>query len=265
MPAFLEIENLTVRYTSGKGILALDRVDMVVDRGSFVCIIGPSGCGKTTLLQVIGGFVQPTTGEVRVDGRKITKAGRDRGVVFQQPALYPWMSVYRNAEFGLLLRHMPRYERAAIVEAQLKSVGLWEFRDHWTYQLSGGMQQRLAIVRAIANDPEILLMDEPFGALDALTRELMQEELRKLWQRTGKTIILITHSVDEAVYLGTQVTVMSARPGRIIETAPLTFSRQAESTGPRSVKSSPEFIAIKEHILGLVLRQPMVEDVERTQ
>jgi ABC-type taurine transport system ATPase subunit len=186
-------------------------------------------------------------------GQPIVGPGPDRGVVFQQPALFPWMSVAQNAEFGPMVRGIDGPTRHERVEHFLRLVGLWDFRNHYPYQLSGGMQQRLAIVRALANEPKVLLMDEPFGALDALTREKMQEELHAVWRRTRMTVVFITHSVEEAVYLGTEVIVMSARPGRILKQIKVGFSRvSGERDSIRSIKASAEFVATREQILGLI-------------
>jgi len=172
--SFLQIRGISMRYSGrGAGVLALSDVNLSFGRGSFVCVIGPSGCGKTTLLQMVGGFVEPSSGQILLNGLPIRGPSKDRGIVFQQPALFPWMNVYRNAEFGPKLRNVSKAVRAERVEHYLRMVGLWEFRDAYTYQLSGGMQQRLAIVRALINDPEMLLADEPFGALDAFTRDQM--------------------------------------------------------------------------------------------
>ncbi len=251
--AFLEFRDVSMEYPSRDGAVhALERISLAFDEGSFVCIVGPSGCGKTTLLQILAGFVRPTGGSVWLDEQPITGPGPDRGVVFQQPALFPWMTVARNAEFGPMVRGVGAAERRETVERYLRLVGLWDFRNRYPYQLSGGMQQRLAIVRALVNDPRVLLMDEPFGALDALTREKMQEELHAVWQRTRMTVVFITHSVEEAVYLGTHVVVMSPRPGRVLERLEAAFSRQADGRDIRSIKASPEFVRMREHVLGLI-------------
>jgi taurine transport system ATP-binding protein len=251
--AFLEFRDVSMKYPSHDGAVhALERISLAFAEGSFVCIVGPSGCGKTTLLQIVAGFVQPTGGGVWLEGQPITSPGPDRGVVFQQPALFPWMTVAQNAEFGPMVRGVGAPERRETVERYLRLVGLWDFRTRFPYQLSGGMQQRLAIVRALVNDPRVLLMDEPFGALDALTREKMQEELHAVWQRTRMTVVFITHSVEEAVYLGTDVVVMSPRPGRVLERLEATFSRQADGRDIRSIKASPEFVRMREHVLGLI-------------
>ena len=250
---FVEFSEVTVEYPSKDGpIHALDAIDLSFSAGDFVCIVGPSGCGKTTLMQTLAGFLFPTRGRVALAGEPITGPGPDRGVVFQQPALFPWMTVLENASFGPMVRGLSR-ERAQKVEHYLGLVGLWEFRNRYPYQLSGGMQQRLAIVRALVNDPKVLLMDEPFGALDALTREKMQEELHSVWRRTAMTVVFITHSVEEAVYLGTDVVVMSPRPGRIVERLSVDFSRRSgERDDIRSIKASPEFVSTREHVLGLI-------------
>jgi len=250
--AFVEFASVSVDYPTRDGqVRALAGIDLAFAEGDFVCIVGPSGCGKTTLLQTLAGFIRPTTGSVRLNGTAITGPGPDRGVVFQQPALFPWMTVLENAEFGPMVRGIARADRRATVEHYLKLVSLWDFHDRYPYQLSGGMQQRLAIVRALVNDPKVLLMDEPFGALDALTREKMQEELHAVWRRTNMTVVFITHSVEEAVYLGTEVVVISPRPGRILERVKVGFSRvTAERDDIRAIKASPDFIAMRERILG---------------
>jgi ABC-type taurine transport system ATPase subunit len=251
--AFLELRDVSMEYPSPDGaVRALERISLAFAEGSFVCIVGPSGCGKTTLLQIVAGFVAPTGGQVTLDGQPIAGPGPDRGVVFQQPALFPWMTVAQNAEFGPMVRGVAAAARRETVERYLRLVGLWDFRNRYPYHLSGGMQQRLAIVRALVNDPRVLLMDEPFGALDALTREKMQEELHAVWQRTRMTVVFITHSVEEAVYLGTDVVVMSPRPGRVIERLEAAFSRQADGRNIRAIKASPEFVRMREHVLGLI-------------
>jgi NitT/TauT family transport system ATP-binding protein/taurine transport system ATP-binding protein len=251
---FVEFTKVTVDYPSKEGpVHALDAIDLNFGAGDFVCIVGPSGCGKTTLLQTLAGFIRPTAGVVTLAGRAIVGPGPDRGVVFQQPALFPWMSVMQNAEFGPMVRGIDGPTRRERVENFLRLVGLWEFRNRYPYQLSGGMQQRLAIVRALVNDPMVLLMDEPFGALDALTREKMQEELHSVWRRNQMTVVFITHSVEEAIYLGTEVVVMSPRPGRIVERLKVGFSRTSgDRDSIRAIKASAEFIATREQVLGLI-------------
>jgi taurine transport system ATP-binding protein len=250
---FVSFEDVSMRYGSGVGaVQALDRVSLSFGRGDFICIVGPSGCGKTTLLQTLAGFLVPSSGHVTVEGVGIDGPGPDRGVVFQQPALFLWMTVAANAGFGPMVRGADRHEREQRVEHWLRLVGLWEFRNRYPYELSGGMQQRLAIVRALCNEPKLLLMDEPFGALDALTREKMQEELHAVWRRSGMTVLFITHSVEEAVYLGTDVVVMSPRPGRIIERISCPFATRSGDRDIRAIKSSPEFVAMRERVLSLI-------------
>jgi taurine transport system ATP-binding protein len=204
------------------------------------------------MMHTLAGFLPPTAGVVSLDGQVVTGPGPERGVVFQQPALFPWMTVAANAGFGPRMRGEPHAKSENLVEQWLRTTGLWEFRDRYPYELSGGMQQRLAIARALCNEPKVLLMDEPFGALDALTRERMQEELHSVWRRTGMTVVFITHSVEEAVYLGTEVVVMSPRPGRIVARLPMPFARGHAAEGIRAVKSRPDFVAAREEVLSLI-------------
>lgn len=253
---FIRLEGVSVSYgTEGDEVRALADTNLAFADGDFVCIVGPSGCGKTTLLHMLAGFLPPTRGSVSLDGKGITGPDPDRGVVFQQPALFPWMTVYANAGFGPRMRGENRATVDAKVNEWLLTTGLSEFRDRYPYELSGGMQQRLAIVRALCNEPRVLLMDEPFGALDALTREHMQEELHAVWRKTGMTVVFITHSVEEAVYLGTEVVIMSPRPGRILDRIPLPFARSHADRNIRAVKSSPEFVAFRERVLSLIWKE----------
>jgi ABC-type taurine transport system ATPase subunit len=258
--SFVAFEGVSMRYGLGvASVQALDDISLSFGRGDFICIVGPSGCGKTTLLQTLAGFLLPSTGRVVVEGATIEGPGPDRGVVFQQPALFPWMNVAANAGFGPMVLGVDRSERERRVEHWLRLVGLWEFRTRYPYELSGGMQQRLAIVRALCNEPKLLLMDEPFGALDALTREKMQEELHSVWLRRGMTVLFITHSVEEAVYLGTDVVVMSPRPGRIIDRIACPFAAQQGERDIRAIKSSPEFATTRERVLSLIWSMPTME------
>jgi nitrate ABC transporter ATP-binding subunit len=238
----LSIRGVTKRFPVGDGeIEALARVDLAIDRGEFVCLIGASGCGKSTLLRIVAGFEEPTSGEVTVQGKPVTGPGSDRGMVFQDYALFPWMTVRQNIGFGPRQRGLPSTEIAAISDEFVKLVGLERFADRYPSQLSGGMKQRVAIARVLANNADILLMDEPFGALDALTREQLQRELLQIWARTGVTVIFVTHSVEEAVLLSDRVVVMSAGPGRIESDIAIDLPR------PRDV-SSPEFNAIRRDV-----------------
>ena len=199
----------------GTGVLALDNVNLRISDGEFLVIVGPSGCGKSTLLDLLTGLSLPTTGQLLLDGKPITGPGADRGIVFQQYALLPWRTAQKNVEFALETGGLSKRERADRARESLSLVGLEGFEDVYPHQLSGGMKQRAAIARSLVADPELLIMDEPFGALDALTRDSLQTQLARIWERTGKTIVFVTHAIDEAVYLGQRVAVMSARPGRI--------------------------------------------------
>jgi ABC-type nitrate/sulfonate/bicarbonate transport system ATPase subunit len=238
----LTVRGVTKRFPVGDGeIEALARIDLAIDAGELVCLIGASGCGKSTLLRIIAGFEEPSTGEVSAHGRIITGPGSDRGMVFQDYALFPWMTVHRNIGFGPRQRGLPRAEIAAIADEFIRLVGLERFADRYPNQLSGGMKQRVAIARVLANDANILLMDEPFGALDALTREQLQRELLQIWARTKVTVVFVTHSVEEAVLLADRILVMSAGPGRIESDIRIELPR------PREV-SSPEFNTVRRDV-----------------
>lgn len=255
----LEICNVTLEYpgrSNGDRVQALADLDLTIEGQDFVVALGPSGCGKTTLLNLLAGFISPTQGEILLDGKQVRGPAKDRGVVFQKHALLPWMNVIENAEFGLKLQGVPLAERRQIAGKFLSLVGLTDFQDHAIYQLSGGMQQRLGIARVLTSDPDILLMDEPFGALDALTRDSMQELILKVWARTRKMIFFITHSVEEALFLATRLVVMSSRPGRILHSFDLPFSLQfLECRDSRAVKSRPEYIELREKIFSIVRNQ----------
>jgi taurine transport system ATP-binding protein len=236
----------------GGSVHALERVSLAVAAGELVAVLGPSGCGKTTLLNIVAGFLRPTRGTVTVGGRAVTGPGADRGVVFQQGALFEWLTVAGNIGFGPRMAGRPAAETAAKVEALLGTVGLKGFADTPVWRLSGGMQQRVALARCLANDPAVVLMDEPLGALDALTRERMQGLVLRLWQETRKTIVLITHSVEEALYLGERLIVMAPRPGRIEREFRLPFARAALHDEPRAIKASPEFVRVREEVLAMI-------------
>jgi ABC-type nitrate/sulfonate/bicarbonate transport system ATPase subunit len=230
--------------TRGAGVDALGPLDLEIGAGEFVVLVGPSGCGKSTLLSLLAGFLPPSSGSISVDGREIVAPGPGRGVVFQQPNLYPWLSVRDNVALGPRLRGVDRRTRGRIADEHLALVGLTEFARAAPYELSGGMQQRCQIARMLANDPGIMLLDEPFAALDALTREQMQDELHRIWRGSGKTALFITHSVEEAVYLGTRIVVLSPRPGRIVfdEPTPVDAVRTPE------LRAAPEFVAFRERV-----------------
>jgi len=239
-PDILTIRGVTKRFAVGE-VEALAPVDLIIPKSEFVCMIGASGCGKSTLLRIIAGFEEPTTGDVSIYGKVVNGPGSDRGMVFQDYALFPWMTVRQNISFGPRQRQLPREEIERTTDEFIRMVGLERFAERYPNQLSGGMKQRVAIARVLANNADILLMDEPFGALDALTREQLQHELLQIWKRTGVTTIFVTHSVEEAVLLADRVLVMSAGPGRIDSDFRIELAR------PRDV-SSPEFNALRRDI-----------------
>lgn len=250
----LIVENLDMVYQVPKGepVHALSDISFELAGGRMLTLLGPSGCGKTTLLNIIAGFIAPTEGVVRLGDDRITGPGADRGMVFQQGALFEWLSVSKNISYGP--RRAGR-KSAAIqpeVDRLLDVVGLSGFGDKQIYELSGGMQQRVALARCLANDPEMMLMDEPLGALDALTREKMQGLILNLWNDTGKTIVMVTHSVEEALLLGDTVFVMAPRPGRIEKVYELPFAKRALTEDSRQIKNSPEFIEVREEILSFI-------------
>ena len=250
----LSVQQLGMIYDlpDGGAVQALHDVSFDLEGGRLLTLLGPSGCGKTTLLNVLAGFLAPTSGAVYLGGDRITGPGQDRGMVFQHGALFEWLNVADNVSFGPRMNDMPANEYDPIVNDLLTTVGLSGFGDKAIYELSGGMQQRVALARCLANDPDMILMDEPLGALDALTREKMQGLILKLWQETGKTIVLVTHSVEEALYLGDQLFVMAPRPGRIEREYTLPFAKEALSVDAREMKASREFIEKREEVLSLI-------------
>lgn len=244
--------NMVFNTQSGGSVHALKDVSFTLKQGELLSVLGPSGCGKTTLLNIIAGFIRPTGGELVLGGEEIDGPGVNRGMVFQQGALFEWLTVAENIDFGLRMKKANKAESAKKVDEWLDIVGLQGFGDTPTYQLSGGMQQRIALARCLINDPDLILMDEPLGALDALTREKMQTLVLKIWKETGKTIMIITHSVEEALLLGERLFVMAPRPGRIHKEYRLPFAEQGLTQDPRDIKKTEEFSKTREEILNMI-------------
>ncbi|MDD1773045.1 MAG: ABC transporter ATP-binding protein [Methanomassiliicoccales archaeon] len=239
----LSIENLTKKFPKDETeLVAIENFSLEVKDNEFVCLLGPSGCGKTTLLRIVAGLETMSSGSVRIDGSDVTGPGSDRGMVFQEFALFPWRTVRRNVEFGLEIKKVPKEERNAISDKYIQLVGLKGFEDSHPFELSGGMKQRVGIARALANEPKVLLMDEPFGAVDAQTRNMMQKELLRIWKETKKTVLFVTHSVDEAVFLADRIVVMTSRPGTLKEVFEISWERPRDRAGV-------EFASLRKKIL----------------
>ncbi|MBM7619717.1 NitT/TauT family transport system ATP-binding protein/sulfonate transport system ATP-binding protein [Bacillus tianshenii] len=250
----LEIKEVGKTFKTKSGeTSALEKTSFSINEGEFVTILGPSGCGKSTVLRIVGGLEEATTGEVLLDGKAIQGPGPDRGMVFQSYTLYPWLTVKENISFGLKLKGSSQKEQDDVARHYLQLIGLEGFENHYPIQLSGGMKQRVAIARSLANDPEILLMDEPFGALDAQTRNIMQEVLLKAWEESKKTILFITHDVDESIFLADSVYVMTARPGRLKKKIPITLERPRQF----SIKGTTEFANYKQELLELIREESL--------
>ena len=248
-PAKLVVDGVSKVFRRRRGdVVALQGVDLQVADGELVCLLGVSGCGKSTLLSIVGGLEEPSAGEVRVEGDRVVGPGADRGMVFQAYSLFPWKTVRDNIAFGLELAHWPRARRAERVDELLGVVGLGEFADALPRELSGGMRQRVAIARALAPQPDLLLLDEPFGALDANTKRHLQDFLLTVWQRLGATILMVTHDVDEAVYLSSRIYVMSPRPGRVTDEIAIPFG---DARGP-DVKRDPRFLDLRDELAELL-------------
>jgi len=246
----LVVEGVSKSFGRGdKAIKALADVDLHVGRGELVCLLGTSGCGKSTLLSIIGGLESATSGQIRVDDDVVIGPGADRGMVFQAYSLFPWATVYRNIEFGLELAKLSKAQRAARVEELLGIMSLRDFADRLPRELSGGMRQRVAIARALAPEPDVLLLDEPFGSLDAQTKKAMQDFLLTIWQRTGATILMVTHDVDEAIYLSQRIYVLTPRPGRVTEVIDVPFGR---SRGP-AIKRDPRYLDLRDNLADLLI------------
>ena len=245
----IDLKDVTLVFGSGNhAVVALENLSLHVEPGEFLAILGPSGCGKSSLISTIAGFQPPHAGTLLVDGAIVSRPGSDRGVVFQQPTLFPWKSVRQNVDFGLRMRKVPRKERTAILDEILHKVGLSEFISHYPTQLSGGMQQRVGLARVLVNQPRVMLMDEPFGSLDAQTRLQMQELLLEVWNEFRMTILFVTHDIDEAVFLGTRVAMLTRRPGRLKTIIDVDLPR------PRNldVLVSPEFMLLKRNCMALL-------------
>ncbi|TDT74119.1 taurine transport system ATP-binding protein [Litoreibacter halocynthiae] len=250
----LTIENISMRFDlpNGGSVQALKDVTLELKPGELMSVLGPSGCGKTTLLNIVAGFLAPTEGRIAMNGHTVQGPDAERGMVFQQGALFEWMSVRENVAFGPRMKGEREAQYGANVDHLLDVVGLQDFKEKAIYELSGGMQQRVALARCLANDPDVILMDEPLGALDALTREKMQSLVLKLWKETGKTIILITHSVEEALLLGERLLVMAPRPGRIHKEYRLPFADLGVDQDLREVKKHPDYAKTREEILAMI-------------
>ena len=244
--------DMVFRTPDGGTVQALSNVSFTLRQGELLSVLGPSGCGKTTLLNLVAGFLRPTGGSLSLGGREIDGPGVERGMVFQQGALFEWLTVAENVDFGLRMKGADRKATAVKVAEWLDIVGLQGFGDTPTYQLSGGMQQRVALARCLINDPDLILMDEPLGALDALTREKMQSLVLRIWKETGKTIMIITHSVEEALLLGERLFVMAPRPGRLHREYELPFAERGLESDLREVKKAPDFGDTREEILSMI-------------
>ena len=244
--------NMIFKSQKGETVHALKDISFSLKKGDLLTVLGPSGCGKTTLLNIAAGFLRPTSGTINLAGKEIDGPGVERGMVFQQGALFEWLTVTENVNFGLRMKKEDPITTAKKVDEWLDIVGLQGFGDTPTYQLSGGMQQRVALARCLINDPELILMDEPLGALDALTREKMQSLVLKIWKETGKTIVLITHSVEEAILLGEKLYVMAPRPGRIHKEYKLPFASMGLDGDLREIKDNKEFVSKREEILTMI-------------
>ncbi|WP_260862869.1 taurine ABC transporter ATP-binding subunit [Citrobacter sp. Marseille-Q6884] len=249
----LQISHLTASY-GGKPVL--DDINLTLESAELLVVLGPSGCGKTTLLNLIAGFVPYQHGSITLAGKKVEGPGAERGVVFQNEGLLPWRNVQDNVGLGLQLAGVERSQRQRVAQEMLRKVGLKGAEKRYIWQLSGGQRQRVGIARALAANPQLLLLDEPFGALDAFTREQMQTLLLKLWHETGKQVLLITHDIEEAVFMATELVLLSPGPGRVLERLPLNFARRfVAGEASRSIKSDPAFIAMREYVLSRVFAQ----------
>ncbi len=254
----VEVEALSVTFSDRRrSVKVLDNINFQVEPGSFVCLLGPSGCGKSTLLNSIAGFIRPTTGYIAVDRQTVTKPGAERGFVFQQYSLLPWKTTSQNVEFGLRIKGMAKKQRLALVNEYLNKVGLYKHRNSYPHQLSGGMRQRASIIRALVNSPSVLLMDEPFGALDAQTRHMMQEMLMGIWSDLRTTVVFVTHDIEEAVFLGDRILILGVNPGHIKADILIDFKR------PRHIDDTmtSEFVQLSRQVFE-VIREETLKSME---
>ena len=254
LKGLVEIENLSVSFRQkGQTVQVLDSINLHLRAGEFACLLGPSGCGKSTVLNAIAGFIKPTRGCIFVDKTKVMTPGADRGFVFQQYSLLPWKTTFQNVEFGLKIQGLPKSERQELVNDYLNRVGLYKHRHSFPYQLSGGMQQRASIIRALVNSPSVLLMDEPFAALDAQTRQIMRELLLSIWNHLKTTVIFVTHDIEEAIFLSDRIFVMGFNPGNIKATIDVSLER------PRHLDSllSPEFVTLNRQLFELIREETL--------
>lgn len=260
----LSVADVDFSYSGEKGVVtALNQVRLDLEEGEFLCVLGPSGCGKSTLLRIIAGFLKPTAGEVLMENQPVRGPDWHRGVIFQAPTLYAWLNVRDNIAFGLKMRKFPKQEIRELTDRYIELVGLKGFETNKPYELSGGMKQRVALARALVNHPKILLMDEPFGALDALTRQKMQTLVRTIWAKTKNTVFLITHDVDEALALGTREVVMSSRPGTILNEFCSGFTYQFLTEDPEKVRYRQEYVETRREILKIINSQKEEQDLSR--
>ncbi len=259
----LDAISLSYRTTSGESLLALDKINLEVRPGEFLCIVGPSGCGKSTLLHLIAGLQPQTSGKVLVDGTPVSGPGTDRILIFQELGLFPWLTVGGNIEFGMKMKNVPKAEREERVQYYLRLVHLLNFRDSYIHQLSGGMRQRVALARALATEPDVLLMDEPFAALDAQTRDLLHDELERLWSETGRTIIFVTHNVREAVRLGDRVALMTFRPGRVKQEFSVNLPRPRHMEQPDVARTAGEILGCLREEINKSLEEEYADEKAR--
>lgn len=249
----ITLKDVNLRYSGAKDdVTALQDINLDIKEGEFICVLGPSGCGKSTLLKIIAGFLKPSEGEAKMDNEIINTPDWHRGVVFQSPTLYPWLNVNDNVGFGLKMRKFPKNEVKELTSKYLELVGLKGFEKHKPYELSGGMKQRASLARVLVNKPRVILMDEPFGALDALTRQNMQTLIRRIWTKTENTVFLITHDVDEALALGTRIIVMSSRPGKIVKQFYTDFTYRISNVNHENTRYTSEYMEIRDEILDII-------------